>query len=249
MSVANAEEAAAAMAGGADVIDAKDPHAGALGAVSMPVFRAIHAQVAGVRPVSAALGDADDEAGLERASRRFAEAGAAFVKIGFAADAGPGRIATLVTAAVRGAAGRCDVVAVAYADAPPYAGLAIFADIAAHGGAAGVLLDTANKSGAGLCRTLSADALASWVERSQRAGLFAALAGRLTAADVPFVHAAGADIAGVRGAACEGGRTGLVTAERVRQCRIAVASAASIASSRSAAMVLTVTPAGSARAK
>ena len=249
MSVANADDAAAAMAGGADVIDAKDPHAGALGAVSLPVFREIHARVAGVRPVSAALGDADDDADIERAARAFAEADAAFVKIGFAADASGDRIATLVTAAVRGAAGRCDVVAVAYADAPPPAGLAMFAGIAARAGAAGVLLDTADKSGPGLHRLISPDALASWVERAHDAGVFAALAGSLTAADLPFARAMGADIAGVRGAACDGGRTGHVSAARVRQCGMAIASAASIASSRSAAMVLTATPAGSARVK
>ena len=249
VSVANAEDAAAAMAGGADVIDAKDPSAGALGAVSLPVFRAIHARVGGACPVSAALGDMDDEAGLERAARAFAEAGAAFVKIGLPADAGSDRIATLVAAAVRGAAGRCDVVAVAYADSPPLAGIPTFTRVAARAGAAGVLLDTADKGGPGLCQLMSPDALAGWVECSQDASLFAALAGRLTAADLPFVRAAGANIAGVRGAACEAGRTGHVAVARVRQCRVAVDSAASIASSRSAAMVLTATPAGSARVK
>ena len=41
VSVRNAEEAAAALAGGADVIDAKDPAAGALGPVPVQVFREI----------------------------------------------------------------------------------------------------------------------------------------------------------------------------------------------------------------
>ncbi len=61
VSVKNAEEAMAALAGGADLIDAKDPAAGALGAVSLDVLRDIHSTVAGLRPVSAALGDAIDE--------------------------------------------------------------------------------------------------------------------------------------------------------------------------------------------
>ena len=42
------------------------------------------------------------------------------------------------------------------------------------------------------------------------------MAGKLTADDLGFVRNAGADIAGVRGAACEGGRTGRVTVEKVR---------------------------------
>ena len=39
---------------------------------------------------------------------------------------------------------------------------------------------------------------------------------RLQPDDLEFARDAGADIAGVRGAACEGGRTGRVTAELVR---------------------------------
>ena len=59
-------------------------------------------------------------------------------------------------------------------------------------------------------------ALASWVAAVHDAGLRAALAGQLTLDDLEFVKDAGADIAGVRGAACEGERTGRVAAERVR---------------------------------
>jgi hypothetical protein len=44
-----------------------------------------------------------------------------------------------------------------------------------------------------------------------------ALAGKLQADDLAFVRDAGADIAGVRGAACDGARTGRVSAEKVRQ--------------------------------
>jgi uncharacterized protein (UPF0264 family) len=42
----------------------------------------------------------------------------------------------------------------------------------------------------------------------------------LQADDLGFVRDAGADIAGVRGAACEGGRTGRVTADKVRALRM-----------------------------
>ena len=41
------------------------------------------------------------------------------------------------------------------------------------------------------------------------------LAGKLAADDLPFVRDTGADVAGVRGAACEGGRTGRVSADKV----------------------------------
>ena len=88
-------------------------------------------------------------------------------------------------------------------------------DVAARAGAAGVLLDTADKSGPGLRQLVQPATLAAWVADAHEAGLFVALAGRLTADDLPFVRDAGADIAGVRGAACDGGRTGRVTADRV----------------------------------
>jgi uncharacterized protein (UPF0264 family) len=49
--------------------------------------------------------------------------------------------------------------------------------------------------------------------------LLVALAGKLTADDLAFVRDAGADIAGVRGAACDGGRTGRVSSDKVALLR------------------------------
>jgi len=228
VSVTCAAEASAALAGGADVIDAKDPLAGALGAVSVEVLHEIYAAVARQRPLTAALGDAGDEAAIERAARTCVAAGAALVKVGFAGIASAGRVATLTTAAVRGAKavtnGNGGVVAVAYADADRAASLAPadLVEIAARAGAQGVLLDTADKIGPGLRGLIAPRELAAWVAEAHDAGLFVALAGRLTADDFPFVRDAGADIAGVRGAACDGGRTGRVAAGRVRLLRRAL---------------------------
>ncbi len=57
VSVADAAEAQAAVEGGADIIDAKDPTTGALGRVSLSVLQAIRETVASSIPLSAALGD------------------------------------------------------------------------------------------------------------------------------------------------------------------------------------------------
>ena len=65
VSVANAIEARQALEGGADLIDAKDPSAGALGAVSLDALRQIRDAVSGRCVVSAALGDAIEEEGIE----------------------------------------------------------------------------------------------------------------------------------------------------------------------------------------
>jgi (5-formylfuran-3-yl)methyl phosphate synthase len=224
VSVANTEDAAAAVAGGADIIDAKDPTTGALGAVSLSMFAEIRATVAGLRPISAALGDAGDEAGVERIVRDYAVAGASFVKIGFDGVSSRTRVSVLITAAMHGAADHTGVVAVAYADADRAAGLdaRVIVDAAAHAGAAGVLLDTADKHGPGLRALMTPAALACWVAVAHDAGLRVALAGQLTLDDLDYVKDAGADIVGVRGAACEGGRRGRVTADKVRLLQLAV---------------------------
>jgi len=225
VSVSSAAEASEALAGGADVIDAKDPLAGALGAVSADVLREINAIVAGRRPLTAALGDAAGEAAIECAARTFAAAGAVLVKVGFAGIDCARRVASLTAAGVRGAAAGSDggaaVVAVAYADADRVASLApaVLVEVAARAGAEGVLLDTADKLGPGLRELIEPRALAAWVSEAHETGLLVALAGKLTADDLTFVRDTGADIAGVRGAACDGGRTGRVTADRVRLLR------------------------------
>jgi uncharacterized protein (UPF0264 family) len=228
VSVASADEVSAALAGGADFVDAKDPQSGALGAVSSAVLRDIYAAVGGARPVTAAIGDATDEAAIERTAFEFAAAGASFVKVGFAGIASVSRVGALAAAAQRGVAGACGLVLVCYVDAERSSSLGISAlvDVAARAGARGVLLDTADKSGPGLCALLDPPALAAWVSRAHESGLFAALAGRLALEDLPRLRDTGADIAGVRGAACEGGRIGRVSTDKVRRLRAALVSGA-----------------------
>ena len=222
VSVASPAEASAALIGGADLIDAKDPLAGALGAVSPTILGEIQAVCAGRRPVTAALGDADDESAIERTARTFATAGTRFVKVGFAGIADVERVAALIRATVRGARtggdGLTGVVPVAYLDADRVASLtpAALLPVAARAGADGILIDTADKSGPGLRGLVTPDALAEWVGHAHEAGLFVAIAGQLTAEDLPLIRDVGADIAGVRGAACDGGRNGCVNADRVR---------------------------------
>ena len=237
VSVSNEAEACAAREGGADIIDAKDPHAGALGAVSLETFRRIQSIGSTTRPVSAALGDATDEGTIERLAHEYATAGAAFVKIGFAGIEDVSRVRSLITSAIAGArragprvhrAGplgpAVGVVAVAYADSMPSTlTLDTVLDTASMAGASGVLVDTAHKTGPGLRSLIDGDTLARWISRAHDAGLTAAVAGKLTIDDLEWARDSGADIAGVRGAACENGRTSRITVDRVRQLRAAVA--------------------------
>src|SRR5215510_12823568 len=165
VSVSNEAEACAAREGGADIIDAKDPHAGALGG-----------------PVSAALGDADREDAIERMARDYSSAGATFVKVGFAGIGNASLVRSLLRAAVRGAAyAHGHVVAVAYADRLSFdLTLDELLDVASDAGADGVLIDTAHKNGPGLPHLIDSDSLTRWTSQAHQVGLSVAIAGKLT---------------------------------------------------------------------
>ena len=92
-------------------------------------------------------------------------------------------------------------------------------EVASTAGAAGVLLDTADKSGPRLTELVSPAWLTDWVALAHRRSLLVCLAGRLRAEDLPIVRRCGADVAGVRGAACDGGRGGRI------ECRAGARSA------------------------
>lgn len=220
VSVRNREEAIAAVAGGAAIVDAKEPSAGALGRVPMATFREIVDGVGGQRPVSAALGEADDfEDAIAQRARSYAAAGARFVKLGFAGLTGADDVERLTAAAIRGAVPvRAAVIGVAYVDhdmagsLPPGA----IVDALARVHAQGVLLDTFRKEGEGVRGRMTDGQIRDWVTQARAAGLMAGVAGQLTLEDLAIVAQAGADIAGVRSAACEHGREGRVSAARVR---------------------------------
>ncbi len=222
ISVAGPAEARAALRGGADVIDAKDPRHGPLGPVPLHRLAAIRAAVAGARPLSAALGDAASDEALAGAVTAAAALGVAFVKVGFAYVTSEARARRLAVAAQRAAmdAGGTRVVLVAYADwrrAESLAPARVVA-VAADAGAAGVLLDTANK-GAPLFTLESPASVAAWIVAAHAAGLFAALAGGLSGPEFALARSLGVDVVGVRGAACVGGRTGRVARTRVATLR------------------------------
>ena len=200
---------------------------GALGAVALPIFRDMCAMVGARAPISAALGDLASAAEAEALARAYAFAGASFAKIGFAGMTSPARVEQILTAAVHGAAERpesiatCAIVAVAYADARGVDAIEADALIqcAVRSGVRGVLLDTAMKEGPGLGELVEPAWLKTWVADARSAGLWVALAGKLTEDDVALARDADADIIGVRGAVCDGGRIGVVSADKVRRFR------------------------------
>jgi len=224
VSVKCADEAAAALAGGANIIDAKDPISGALGVVKPDVFTEICATVRGRVPVTAALGDAENAERAAQLAAEYAGRGARVVKVGFAGVADPRRVEAILAATVHACASgdtETGVVAVAYADAMRVDSIdpRSLVDAAARSGVMGVLVDTADKDGPGLTAMWTPEELAMWIAAVRDNGLVAAVAGRLAARDLMITRDAGADIIGVRGAACVGGRMGCVSVDRVRELR------------------------------
>jgi len=231
VSVVDAGEARAAAAAGAEVVDVKNPAEGSLGAPSPTVIADVRAAVPAELPVSAAIGDMPNLPGTAAlAALGAARSGATFVKVGlWGVSTEPEAIALLRT--VRDGVAHVPgvvVVAAAYADSQrvPHAPLPpeLLPRVAHAAGVGACLLDTAVKDGRGLLEWLSPDALASLVAEAHAAGLQIALAGALRLEDLAVVRDAGADIAGVRSAACrDDRRSGHLDAERVRALRYASA--------------------------
>lgn len=200
-SVRNAREAVVALAGGSDWIDVKEPRAGALGMPDVRALRRIVRLVGGRVPVSATTGDHwEAPARLVPAVARLAREGVDYVKTGVAA--GVNDRATLGALEACGArADRVIVVLMAERGAEE-----AFVDALAARGVAGIMLDSAEKSGPGLTGLASTATLRAFVERVQGHGLLCGLAGRLTLEDVPRLRTLGADYLGFRGALCAAGR-------------------------------------------
>lgn len=225
VSVSDVAEAEAALAGGADIIDAKDPLRGALGRVELEAMRRIAAACAGCAPVTAALGEAAGLDDIESLAAAFASAGALFVKVGLAGVQSRAQMLAALRSAVRGAsisdASEKGVMAVAYADAERASSPSPdeVMSAAVECGAAGVLLDTADKHGPGLRGLMSFDAVRQWVVAGHERGLLIAVAGKLSAEDIDWLTPLGIDIVGVRGAACEAGRESRISTARVSMLR------------------------------
>lgn len=222
VSVRSAPEARAALTGGAGLIDVKEPSRGSLGRADDATIAAVVREVAGRRPVSAALGELAESASLP------APMGLAFVKWGLA---GCGRIDWRHLLSERLQPG-CQRVVVAYADwqraaaVPPEE----VCDFAAEHGCGAVLFDTWRKDGTTLTDWLSPYALGRHLDRCQTAGVRVALAGALGPGQIRTLLPLCPDWFAVRGAACrDGERTNGIDADAVRRLVDLIAPAATFA--------------------
>lgn len=216
-SVATLAEAELALAAGADLIDLKDPTAGALGSWPLAGLDAAVALVAGRRTVSATVGDLPPDATrLAVAARTTAATGVDIVKLGFFPGADH-RILAQDLAPVARAGIR--LVAVLMADRAPDLTLA---RSLAEAGFLGMMLDTADKASGGLLRHQAVHDLARFVADGQAHGLRVGLAGSLRLDDVAVLTPLGPDFLGFRGALCHAGRGSAMDGQRLGELRRAL---------------------------
>jgi uncharacterized protein (UPF0264 family) len=215
ISVTSPEEAVELLDSGVDIIDVKNPAEGSLGAQLPWVTREIVA-LARSRGIetSAAAGDLPSLPGSAAlAACGAAMTGADFIKAGLRGARSFREALAALAAFRRGAdlAGSpCRVVAAGYADHRRVDGLppSDLVLAAREAGCDAVLLDTAVKDGATLFDALPMDELRAFAAAAREAGLIVALAGALGPEHAEALFGLGADLAGVRGAACEGGKRG-----------------------------------------
>ncbi|QDU98055.1 (5-formylfuran-3-yl)methyl phosphate synthase [Lignipirellula cremea] len=214
VSVRNSDEAAAALRGGADWIDVKEPRNGALGAADPIVWREVAAVVAGRTPLSAALGELTSPGAFTAADLADVQ----YAKVGLAGSNDsdwPQRWRRLL----RRLPSHVQPVAVLYADweaaaAPPPAEV-LAAALSQR--CAALLIDTWCKDGRHVFEVLPAATIAALLGAASAAGMRAVLGGSLTADRLADAVAAGAQLVAVRGAACDGARDSAVCEGRVSE--------------------------------
>jgi (5-formylfuran-3-yl)methyl phosphate synthase len=213
-SVTGPDEAEIALAGGADIIDLKDPARGAFGAVSAEVIRATFTAVRGRRPLSAVAGElAMDPARIVAIAELIADTGVDYLKLGVF----PGGDPESCFRALAPLAERVRLVGVLFADrAPDFCLLPLLARNGFHA----AMLDTADKSNGRLLDHMDLPRLRQFVVACRTQRLIAGLAGALEAPDVPRLLVLAPGVLGFRGALCGAvGRSGRIDPDAVQAIR------------------------------
>ena len=224
VSVRTAEEVAAALAGGADLIDVKEPAKGPLAPAEAEVVAAVIDAVDGKVPVSAALGEWSPNAITE--AHWHLELPLQYVKWGLAGYApAPGWGEDLLDTRRELPVGM-EMVAVAYADwerskSVPPGELVKFAKRFRF---RAFLLDTFGKDGKTLLDFVKPPVVAELVESLRRVGVRVALGGSLRPEQVKQLKGVNPDWYAVRTSACAGGkRDGVIDTSRVKKWKDAIA--------------------------
>ncbi len=200
ISVRSVAEARQALAGGTDILDVKEPNHGSLGRASLETIQTIVANIAGVCPISVALGELIEKP----APVPLAEI--TYQKVGLARVGRAGWIDAFQE--LRFKTRPSELVPVVYADADRAAGPSPF-EVLAQAEAIGLqtlLIDTLIKDGRGLLHWMPIAVLRELARRSRTSGIALGLAGSITMEQIHEVLSLQPSILAVRGAACRGQR-------------------------------------------
>ncbi len=218
VSVRNALEARAAVVGGCDLLDIKEPARGPLGMADRPVMAAVAEFAAGCRGTatplscSAALGELREWESRPSAPAFAVPPGIGYLKLGAAGIASADRWIDawrLVQSRLETpAAADVQWVAVAYADWRKAQSLEPSQMLAAARvvNCSVLLLDTFDKLAENLLEVTDCSTLRRLVDAARQAGLKIAFAGGLHRSQLAELVDLGPDLVGVRSAACAGGR-------------------------------------------
>ena len=225
ISPANEKEAAEAIAGGADIIDVKNPREGALGANYPWVIKQIKSITPKNIEVSCTLGEVPNLPGsISLAALGAASLGVDYVKVGlYGLKTMHDAVFLLqhVNRAVKECNPKIKVVAAGYADAEKIGVLnpLLIPEIANRAQVKVAMIDTAIKNGKNTFDYLTVAQVRNFVDSAHALGLQAALAGSLRKQHLSLVYSLGVDVAGLRGAACTDSNrvSGKITRERVRE--------------------------------
>lgn len=227
VSVRNVEEAAAAIRGGCNILDVKEPNHGSLGMAPPTVLHQITEFVHSHAPhilITAALGEVYEYQLADALGELPVKVPAIdLVKLG-TAELGATASWQQTLRETRAGISRkltpgTEWVAVAYADweaaEAPSPDEVISEALGA--GCRGVLFDTYEKDGRGLLDWVTPETLQMAALQLHERGLFLALAGSLQYEDVADLKIVPVDIIAIRGAACVGGlRTDSIHEQAVR---------------------------------
>lgn len=197
-SVTNLEEVAIVLDAGVDIIDLKNPAAGALGALPDSDVRAIVSAVNGVKSVSATVGDLPMVPDLVvHATEQMAQNGVDIIKIGFFGVTGHREcIQALKPLTVRG----LRIVAVLFVDQIP--DFSLLSELRSAG-FYGVMLDTAVKDGRSLPDHIAPEDINKFVAMAEAYGLQSGLAGSLGQEHIGPLARLKPGYIGFRGALCD----------------------------------------------
>jgi hypothetical protein len=217
-------EAREAVNGGADIIDVKNPAEGSLGANFPLVIKQIREIVPDSIDISATIGDFPHLPGsASLAALGAAVSGANYVKVGLKGSKTRDDAIFLmenVTRTVKEYDPLKKVVLAGYADFQRALTLDPLSlpEIAHRAGCDVVMVDTFVKDGQSLFNFMDESACARFVSEGHRRKLHVALAGSIKLGEISAIKHTGADIVGIRGAACSGGDrlAGTVQAGNVR---------------------------------